>query len=281
MDFSLITPSYAPDFERCRLLCESVDRFATMAMHYVIVDRRDEKLFRPLAAPNRRIVTVESILPWWIFRPPGARKFWLSLATRPLRNWILQQLVKLSMSEVVDTELLVYVDSDVTFVRTFGAERFMTGDKVRLNRVDYQSAQHARWLKVAARLLGVDERKIPAVNFVASLVTWRRSTLQKLHEHLATQSGRSWLRTVAAEPVFSEYMIYGLFAEQVLGFDAAGHVPADDPVLHLSWNYDLTTPEGTDAFLEGLGDEHIGIMVHSKDAIPLDVYADKVRRVWG
>lgn len=280
MAFSLITPSYAPDLDRCRLLCESVDRFATGATHYVIVDRRDEKLFAPLRSTSREIVTVESILPWWIFRIPGARKWWMSLQTRPLRNWVLQQLVKLSMSDVVRTDIMVYADSDVTFVRPFGVDRFMQDGKVRLNRVDYTSDQHARWLRVAADLLGTDPAAAPDVNFVASLVMWRRENLQRLHRHLEERSGRPWLKAVAARQTFSEYMIYGLFVEQVLGFEAAGHVPLDTPVLHLSWGHDLTRPAGVDRYLGALSPDQIGLMIHSKNAVPLELYAEKVRALW-
>lgn len=280
MAFSLITPSYAPDFERCRLLCESVDRFARGATHYVVVDRRDERQFAPLRSHSREVMSVESILPPWIFRVPGAKRWWMSLRTRPLRNWVLQQLVKLSMSDVVQTDVMVYVDSDVTFVRPFGIERFMQGDRLRLNRVDFQSPQHAEWLCVAADLLGTDPAAVPAVNYVASLVPWRRRNLQRLHEHLAGRSGRQWIEAVAARKTFSEYMIYGLFVEQVMGFDEAGHVPMDSPVLHLSWGHDLTQPAGVDRYLDELGPKHIGLMIHSKDAIPLAHYAQKVRAIW-
>lgn len=280
-EMSLITPSYGPDFERCRLLCESVDRFARNTTHYLVVDRRDERLFTPLGSPLRRIVTVESILPWWIFRVPGARRWWMSLRTRPLRNWILQQLVKLSMSEAVGTELMVYADSDVTFVRPFGPERFVEEDRVRLNRVKYESAQHRQWLDVAANVLGdVARADIPAANYVASLVTWRRSVLRRMHERITQRHGRSWLRTMAGQQAFSEYMVYGLFVENVLGFDAAGHAPMDSPILALSWGQDLSSEAGVDRFLDGIREGDIGVMIHSKDAIPLNRYAPKLRARW-
>ncbi len=280
-EMSLITPSYGPDFERCRLLCESVERFARDTTHYLVVDRRDERLFTPLATPVRRIITVESILPWWIFRIPGARRWWMSLRTRPLRNWILQQLVKLSMSEVVATELMVYADSDVTFVRSFGPEQFVHDGRVRLNRAPFQGDQHRRWLETAANVLGdVAPGDIPAANFVASLVTWRRSVLRQMHARITERHGRSWLRAMAGQQAFSEYMVYGLFVECILGFDAAAHTPMDNPILHLSWGHDLSSEAGVDRFLEGLREGDIGVMIHSKDAIPLARYAPKLRARW-
>ena len=54
---AIVTASYAPDFERCRLLCETIDRFVTGASHhYILVEQRDVALFRQLAdaRPHRR-----------------------------------------------------------------------------------------------------------------------------------------------------------------------------------------------------------------------------------
>jgi hypothetical protein len=279
---SLITPSYGPDFQRCRLLCESVDRFARNATHYVVVDRRDEQLFASLKSPLRRIITAESLLPRWIFRLPGAKRWWMSLRTRPIRNWIFQQLVKLSMSEAVDAELMVYVDSDVTFVRPFGPERFVRDGRVRLNRVTYENAEHRVWLEVAANVLGgVAPADIPpAANYVASLVTWRRSILQQMHRRISEHTGRHWVQTMASQRAFSEYMVYGLYVEKVLGYEAAGHVPMDSPMLRLSWKHDLTNDAGVDRFLQRIRQDDIGVMIHSKDAIPLDRYAAKLRQRW-
>ncbi len=282
MKFALITPSYAPDFERCRLLCESVDRFASPEItHYVLVDRRDETLFQQVASPRRRIITVESILPRWLFRLPGAKRWWMSLKTLPVRNWILQQIVKLSMAEVIhDADVFIYVDSDVTFVKPFGPDRFLRDDLVRLNRVHYQGADHERWLQSAADILGLPRDAPPRVNYVASLVTWRRDRLQDMYRHIERVSGKSWRRAILKHLHFSEYTIYGVFVECILGLEQAGHSPSDDPILHLSWGHDLSTQAGVDAFLATIRDEEIGIMIHSKDAVPLDRYRPAIERLW-
>jgi hypothetical protein len=96
-DFCIVTPSYAPDFERCRLLCKSIEQFVTPPVdHYVIVERRDLRLFRQLQGSRTEILPVQSILPWWIRRLPGARRWWLSMKTPPIRNWICQQLIKIA-----------------------------------------------------------------------------------------------------------------------------------------------------------------------------------------
>ena len=47
---ALVTATYAADFERCRLLCETVDRHVTgMTRHLLLVSDPDVALFRQLA----------------------------------------------------------------------------------------------------------------------------------------------------------------------------------------------------------------------------------------
>ena len=60
---SIITPSYHRDFEACRLLCETLDRYATgFTDHYIVVTSDDLPLFAPLAGPHRHIITEHDVL---------------------------------------------------------------------------------------------------------------------------------------------------------------------------------------------------------------------------
>ncbi len=53
----IITCSYRPDLERCRRLCESVERFVSRdVFHTLIVPQRDLALFAPFANGRRRTV---------------------------------------------------------------------------------------------------------------------------------------------------------------------------------------------------------------------------------
>ena len=47
MKTALVTASYHKDFERCKLLCETVDRHVSgFTNHYILVEPRDVPLFR-------------------------------------------------------------------------------------------------------------------------------------------------------------------------------------------------------------------------------------------
>ena len=90
---ALITPSHAADFEHCRLLCDSIDRFvADQPQHYILVDNDDFDMFLPLAGERRHIINELDILPSWLKSArqgfsPSSRKVWFSTRTWPMRGW--------------------------------------------------------------------------------------------------------------------------------------------------------------------------------------------------
>ncbi len=133
---ALATLSYGPDYQRCQLLVESIGQLSqTPVRHYIIVDRRDYSQFKSLANPSTEILTVESLLPPWIRRVPLVNRAWLSCKTPPIRNWVLQQLVKLSFARSAPAATTVFVDSDVAFVRPFDLTPWARPDQTRLFRV--------------------------------------------------------------------------------------------------------------------------------------------------
>jgi hypothetical protein len=86
--------------------------------HYLVIDRRDVPLFRPLLNSRTELLVVEDLIPHWLFRVPGMRRFWISLQTRPVKNWVLQQIVELSVPAAIREDVLLYADSDMFFIRS-------------------------------------------------------------------------------------------------------------------------------------------------------------------
>ncbi|MFO0822176.1 MAG: DUF6492 family protein [Gemmataceae bacterium] len=279
MQHLIITPSFGPDFERAKLLVKSVNEFVSGPVeHVLLVDRRDVPQFRVLANPRTRIVEAESILPWWVRRVPGARRWWLSLRTLPIRNWILQQVVKLSVAEHFDADVFNFVDSDVAFIRPFDVSSFVNAaGSVRLFRVPGAArlATHARWHQTAARLLGLPSSNYFGANYIGNMVTWRRDHLTALHRHIESVTGRNWAAAVCSRWHLSEYILYGIFVEHILG--GRGHYYEDRAHCHISWDYDVSTPEGLKDFIANTRPEHVAIMVSSKSRIPAADYAQSLR----
>src|SRR5207237_8636901 len=120
--------------------------------------RRDVPLFQPLVNSRTELVVVDDIVPGWVVRIPGIRKFWFSFRTRPLKNWILQQLVKLSMPSTITEDVMLYTDSDVFFCQSYDPRDYERDGKVPLLHETGQRGlipENEVLIEVASRLLGI------------------------------------------------------------------------------------------------------------------------------
>lgn len=280
---AIITPSYVRDFERCRLTVESINRFVSDDIHhYLVIDHRDIPLFKQFEGHRTTIVTAEDLLPWWIFRIPRVRKVWMSLKTLPVRSWIVQQLMKLSVASQIDADVFCFVDSDVAFVRPTGLTAFMSGEQVRLfRRPDHGNLPtHQRWHRSSARLLGLEERDYFGADYIGNMITWRRDCLLGMQRQIEQVTGKHWVRAIASEMHLSEYILYGIYAEHVVGFDLAGHAPQDFDLCHCSWDYKINGSQDMDRFFDRELDPRIrAVLVQSNLKLPVDTYARRVRQL--
>ena len=208
------------------------------------------------------------MMPWWLRRMPGARRWWLSLGTLPVRNWILQQAVKLSVGTAIDADAYVFVDSDVTFVRPFDAATLEDGGRTRLFRVPGAAnlPGHRRWHRTAAKLLGLPPTDYFGSTYIGNLVTWRRDHLLELHARIARIAGTGWLRAVCNQWHLSEYILYGVFAEHVLK-ERSKHWHSDLPLCHIRWDYELASVADLTGFMREIAPHHVAVMVSAKQRI--------------
>jgi hypothetical protein len=275
LEFGIITPSYAPDFERCQLLSWSIQNFISPpTTHYIIVDAQDLPLFRKLKSPNTEIIAVESILPWWIQRLPIIKNGWLSLKTVFIRNWLLQQIVKLAVAQHINKDIFVFVDSDVTFIRPFNLNRFVREDQTRLFRVPNQYNREfvdkypvfEKWGQTAGKLLGLPQISLPTSGYVGNIITWRRDNLLKLYEHIEKISGREWIQTICSSLNLSEYILYGTFVEQVLQ-DKSGHYYDSERICHEYWSNKSMSDQLLQKFFAETLPEDKAVMISAKARI--------------
>ena len=279
LSYAIVTPSFRTDAERCALLVESIERFvAPHVRHYVAIDRRDLALFRSLASARTELLIVEDIVPGWLFRVPGIRRFWLSLRSRPVKNWILQQLVKLSIPSVLQTDVLLYSDSDVFFIKPFDPRSLERDGKVPLYRETGQRglvAFNDSWQAVGSRLLGLPVEKDCDTNYIGNVITWRREHVLAMCAHVERTMGIGWQRAIVPLSVFSEYILYGLFEDRVLK-ETSGHW--HDPVTR-TLCYWQTAPldiAGLEKLKLGERPEHYSVMISAKSRTPVT----DIRRVF-
>ncbi|MCB1541126.1 MAG: hypothetical protein KDJ25_09865 [Rhodoblastus sp.] len=281
---SLVTCSFRGDLDVCRLLCETVDRFASSDMvHWLYVPRADLSLFADLASPRRRIATQESLLPWWFRKAPMPGPEWrarLGLPRRnvyvtpfslPVRGWIAQQIMKISAAAGADTEIVVHVDSDNAFIRPLRMEHLARDRRVRLYRHPEMVARssHRMWHEAAGRLLGLAASDFHGAEYIDQLVVWRRSVARGLTEHIAEIAKTDWRIALARAPHFAEYILYGVYADRVLGLDKAGLFATEQTLCLSRWTEGFDSADEETAFVAAIEAHHIACLVQSTIAMPI------------
>ena len=283
MKVSLITVSYGPDLARCRRLCESVVRFVDDSIeHVVVVPRRDLPLFEGVGAPGRtRVMAVESVLPGWIRRVPGLTKWWWTTQSLPVRGWIMQQVTKLAMHTALDSDVIVMVDSDVAFIRPFGAGHVVRDDQVRFHRLPgpIPAEVFKRYHRKAGELLGIPVRDDYGSDYVAQVLPWRRDVVERLVRRVESVAGRDWRTVLCRTRHFSEGILYGVFVEYVLK-EQAGHYWDDVDLCHCSWHHRVEGVEGAKRFIREAPEHCVAVLVQSNLGIDPAGYDAVLREVW-
>lgn len=215
---AIVTKSYAADFQDCKKLCDSVDRRISPSIrHDLIVDDWDYDLFLPLQSERRRVLRTHSI-PWLFGVKIGQNRFWVSPTLRVVRGWVQQQLAKMSHVASLTDSVVVLIDSDAVFVKDLDKEALLDGDRVRLLRMPVESqptTNHRRWHRVAAHVLGISipQRGHFGADYIAQVVTWRPETVRALIARIGRNKLLPWYLSDDLIRDFSEYVLYGIFAE--------------------------------------------------------------------
>src|ERR1700730_5498069 len=279
--FAIVTPTYLPDLTRCELLAESLDRTAPQIPHYLIVSRSERAAFSHLELGSRRIIESEAVLGKWILRMPRRKGgIWLSLSAMPVRGWIIQQMLKIGAIDVIPDRTLVFCDSDVAFFRHFQRDDLLVGEKIGLLDVD-PNAYSPRWTATARRLLGIPSSGGSYRNHVGHMICWNRETIRAMQQRIESSTNTHWKIALARTSSFAEYMIYGIFVREVLGYDAVDHAPSTVPLVKQSWADELRTEQAMKTFFSDFDPRTIAVMIHSKQGVDLARYRPHLEHLWG
>jgi hypothetical protein len=293
---AILTPSYAADFDRCRLLCESLDAMGDgRGRHYILVADHDYAQFKVLEGARRSVIPDSALLPSWLkpIRRPfdGQRRHvWISTdlrqQVRPLSGWHVQQLRKFAASAFVDEDVIVMADSDSVFVRPVSAAHFWRDGRVRLYRKpgairdtaqapNDEMLRHSGWTRHAAKALGFPEPAFPADDFINNLVSWRKDRVQEAVKLLEATSGRHFAATLGRSASMSEYQIYGAYVTRAL--PDAGHFDSPDALSLTYWSGPALTVDKARDFLSHLRADQIAVCVQSFTGTSLDVMRGLIR----
>lgn len=271
---AVITPSFAPDFELCADLNRSIlAHSANSVRHHIIVPASDLTLFRQLSGPRTRIDCENDFLPR-SFVTFGRYTINLGRPFPPVRGWILQQILKLAAVAACEEDVALLVDSDIEFIRPFSVDTFVRDGVVRFYRkpdaINQNLPRHLIWHRVARSLLGLRPAEPPYNDYVSSLLPWNPEIVRRMLERVTATTGRSWTTAIAAQLHFSEWTLYGVFVDELMGGPINSFM-SDDPLCLSYWG---TTPldcAGAANLLRGIRSTDVAAMISAKSLTPLAV----------
>lgn len=283
-ELAVITPCFRGDAALFRELHRSVLEFTTNdTVHHVLVPRRDRHLFSQYEGPRCRVWIRTDILPWY-YRPVPRSGLFLNLRKPwpPLRGWVMQQTAKIAAAAQLDADVVLVADSDVVLVRPTRADRFTVDGRLCLYRIDNEVTEsmerHVIWHQVARDLLGLPPAPPPPLpDYIAPLNFWDPAIVRAMQQRVTEATGRNWLDAFNSQRHVSEFILYGVFVDEILSATTPGP-PVDNTIVH---NYYQRTPldhDGAMAFVDQLPPDAIAMMISAKSNTPEDVRLAAIRR---
>ena len=108
--------------------------------------------------------------------------------------------------------------------------------------------------------------------YVSQIVTWRRDNLLQLYKLIEKNFQQDWLEVIFGVKDLSEYVLYGIFANHVLG-ENSGHY--DNHLQKICWCYWEDTPmsheELREFFQEAQSSGHKSVMISAKSYMDLSI----------
>ena len=264
---AFVTPTYRRDFDWCVALNKSVLRFLPESVkHYLVVDARDSHLFAGLENDRTILKVLERVTPGGFFRVPGFEKRWcLRAPILPVRGWLVQQVAKIAMASVLDEDIMVMVDSDVTFVRNLDPALFSSPDGLsrlyrRPNGIEAHQANFLRWHRNDCMLLNVSPDEPPMDDYVGNMISWDRRLVLQMCARVESVTKEPWYVAFARARGVSEYLLYGLFVEKVIG--TKGNVWVDNRSwCHTYWGRTPIDDSQMRAFVDGMPNDDVAFSI--------------------
>ena len=166
----------------------------------------------------------------------------------------MQQIVKFGAAAELGVDLLVLADSDVVLVRPVTIDTFRNKERVRFYRsegaVDERLPRHLLWHEVARKLLGLPPAEpAPLPDYISAFNVWDRRVVLALQERIEAVTGRPWLDAIASQLHVSEFILYGVFVDDVLGASAPV-IPEDSMLCHSHWGPEPMADATVPAFIQ-------------------------------
>lgn len=224
---AIVTQSYKDDYKECRLLCESIDLFAPDMEHFIFVNDEDEDLFQTMNYGKHKVYKKGSILPWYLIRCPWkllGHHFHISLFTIPVREWIVQQICKLGVFEIIGNEYdaVFNIDSETVLMKPLDITKWINSEGEYMLYKDIKDDEPSKddYYAAVQKLLNISQIELSEIykwNYMNTPVCFERSNLNKLLTRISKNvSFGGWKLALCNTYRFSEYYTYGVFTDYCL-----------------------------------------------------------------
>jgi len=263
------TVSYKDDLSRFILLRETIKRFYNgTADHIVAVPKGDYLQFKKAIQDSRVQVVIQNDFVdskyycKWVFKlieTFATQQSWRfkKLAGKP--GWIIQQIVKLSIPNIIDDGAVIIIDSDFFFTQEFCDSDLGLTDNAKFLFKAYpetESGMHRDHMTVSRKTLNAP--KAPTDHhYLTGLVVWYPEYVEALTDYIEKTHNQGWQEALYNQESISEYSLYGVYLEQI-------HKPAD-LIIKAAPNFFIAWDElSYNAFIENpkvqLADNIIGVI---------------------
>jgi hypothetical protein len=256
---SFVVPVALADTGREGSDLERLSLFLDTFLHFF--DRRDLADFLVVARPQdvaalerlvarkgmsgiARVLDENDIVPELRSDPP-TEHVW----PRPNKGWHRQQIIKLACHAHVSTEFYMAADSDILFVKPFGAATLIEDGRAILNvqtrgelekiyatiGMKYEVGFHTMGHGQARKLLGMSRSYRRTYSYYGySPVVLSRSIVASMTEHLSRRHGQNWREVLISQLPWTEYGLYFTFAEATGALDKFHRIGGLDSVLRVT-----------------------------------------------
>jgi hypothetical protein len=141
------------------------------------------------------------------------------IAGRP--GWIHQQIVKLSIPDIVKEDAIIILDSDVFFIKSFSVSQLLSQSTQRaLIRIHplSESGMQREHMSKSREILNIPPGNTD-FHYLAWPVVWYKDLIIQLQEYLSKTNNQHWQYTLLEAGVISEYTLYGLYLEEILKYE--------------------------------------------------------------
>jgi Family of unknown function (DUF6492) len=281
-DLAVLTPSFRGDASLFADLHRSVLAHTTRSVvHHVVTPPSDAHLFREYEGARCRVWTHRDFLPRYCWSVPNASGLTLNLRRPwpPVRGWVVQQIMKLAAVGVINARAVLIVDSDAVLVREATLDQFTQSGRLGCYRKDQAVTagmeRHVMWHNVARELLRLPGTAVPPLpDYVNPICVWDPNVVRSLRAHIADSTGRNWVDAVAGRLHVSEFVVYGVFVDHVLG----GVAQLDGDLCHNYYERIPLSPADAGAFADRMPSNALGVMISSHSRTPHDVRREVFRR---